>query len=267
MRGIAVLGAAFAAWVLATGAVPTVTARRPSVSWKSVAVGLAIAVTVFVVAVVLLGVPAAAAALAVLGGAIPLVISTRSRERAAARRRDAWPDVLFQVRSSVAAGSTLGDALIAALARAGGDFADLSERIRVEVAFGGGFQSALAKARVVEDDPTTDRILVTLAAAGGAGGGRVGTTIAHLARSVSDEIRLRKAHEAAMTEQRLTINVALFAPWVLLVLSIVTNPQAADAFSTTQGAIVIAVGAFATVSGWLLAVRTSRLRRPQKVFR
>jgi hypothetical protein len=54
---------------------------------------------------------------------------------------------------------------------------------------------------------------------------------------------------------------------VLLVLSIVTNPQAADAFSTTQGAIVIAVGAVATVSGWLLAVRTSRLRRPRKVFR
>jgi tight adherence protein B len=222
---------------------------------------------IFVIALALLGVPAAAAALALLAGSVPLVGAVRSTEKAAARRRDTWPDILFQVRSSVAAGTTLGDALVTALSHAGGDFATMADRIRVEVAFGGGFQAALEESRAIEDDPTADRILVTLAAAGSAGGVRVGTTIGHLARSVSDEIRLRKAHDAALTEQRLTINVALFAPWVLLVLSIVTNPQAAGAFSTTQGAIVILTGALATTVGWLLATRTSRLRKPQKVFR
>lgn len=88
-----------------------------------------------------------------------------------------------------------------------------------------------------------------------------------LARSVGDEIRLRKAHEASITEQRLTINVALIAPWALLTLSIATNPQAQRAFSTAEGASVIAFGFAATVIGWIMALRTARLRTQTKVFR
>ena len=42
--------------------------------------------------------------------------------------------------------------------------------------------------------------------------------LAALGVSVADELRLRKAHRAALTEQRLTAAVALIAPWALLAL-------------------------------------------------
>jgi len=215
----------------------------------------------------LLGVPAAVAAISVIVAALHIKVSEKRNRRNAATHRDRWPDVLMHVRSSVAAGATLGDALVDAFEAVEGQFSTMADVLRSEVAFGGGFGAAVARIRSMEADPTADRILVALAAASRTGGSRVGEMIAVLARSVGDELRLRKAHDAAMTEQRLTIDVALFAPWALLALSIATNSQARAAFETLDGSVVIAIGFMATVVGWILATRISRLGRQLRVFR
>ena len=69
-----------------------------------------------------------------------------------------------------------------------------------------------------------------------------------------------------MTEQRLTAAVALIAPWALLVLTVSTNPQAAHAFRTPTGAIVIGVGMAATGIGYVLARRSAELSKAPRVF-
>jgi tight adherence protein B len=215
----------------------------------------------------LLGAPVVAVAIGLLLASVPLTIGRQRVQSARSELRDAWPDVLAYTRTSISAGATLEDAFLTALERTDSTDPEMAEAIRREVGFGGGFRSGLEQIRVAHQDPTTDRVVITLASASGAGGTRVGDVVGVLATSVGDEIRLRKAHDASLTEQRWTVNVALVAPWVLLALSIATNPQAKEAFDTAQGAVVVGIGFAATVSGWLLARRTARLSEPPRVFR
>ena len=84
--------------------------------------------------------------------------------------------------------------------------------------------------------------------------------------SVGDDLRVRAAHNAALTEQRMTALVALVAPWALLALTISTNPAAADAYKTAEGANVIAIGLAVTLGGYAIGRRVATLSRPPRLF-
>lgn len=256
-----------AAWIIVTGALPQVAIARPRIEVRVVLLAVIAGVGGTVLGLATTGVPGVAVAVGGLCAAVPVVHDRRRRRRADQDRLAMWPHILTQVRSSLSSGATLTDALIDALERSGGSFAPTANTIRTEATFGDGFAAAIARVRNEADDPTADRILVTLGAAHAAGGTRVGTIVGLLARSVADEVRVQRAHEAALTEQRMTVNVALIAPWVMLILMVATNPQAADAFSTGQGMVIMAIGAVATVTGWALAMRMARLSQPPRVFR
>ncbi|MGI9585080.1 MAG: type II secretion system F family protein [Acidimicrobiia bacterium] len=267
MRGIAVLAAAAAGWVLVTGQIPRVGFALPTIRLRTALLAVAAFVTAFVLTYGLLDVLSVAVAIALLAGGTPIAVSQSSRARQEAEIRGRWPDILTHVRSSVGAGATLPDAVIGAMRTGGDRFEEMADLIRTEVAFGGGFRGALETIRREDDDPTTDRVLVTLSTANSTGGARVGEIVGMLGASVADETRLRRAHDAALTEQRMTVNVALVAPWALLCLSIATNTQARLAFSSAEGTIVVGIGFVATVLGWALANRTARLSRAPRVFR
>ena len=78
--------------------------------------------------------------------------------------------------------------------------------------------------------------------------------------------RLRRAHEAAVSQQQMTAGVALVAPWLILALSLATNPQAGTEFATSTGRSILAAGVGATGLGYLLARRALRLSDPPRVF-
>ncbi|MGI9641902.1 MAG: type II secretion system F family protein [Acidimicrobiia bacterium] len=225
------------------------------------------AVFVAVLSYALLGVPSAAVAMGFLASVAPVSRSVRQAEKVQADLRERWPDLLMYTRTAVSAGSTLADAVLDAMRKVGGPFTDIAHDLAQEIGFGTGFGGGLRQIRLAHSDPTTDRVIATLETADRTGGARVGESLAVLGASVSDELRLRKAHDAALTEQRWTVNVALVSPWVLLALAIATNPHAKLAFSTGEGTVVVAIGLIATVSGWLVARRTARLSRPPEVFR
>ena len=267
MRGVAVLCAAAASWVLVTGLLPRMTFTPPRIPLRYAVISCATMVVTGAVAFAALGVAVAAVAMAVLAAMVPITIG-QQRERARHTEvRDAWPDVLSYTRTSISAGATLEDAFLTALQRNETIDDAYVEIVRREVGFGGGFASALDTIRNLHADPTTDRIAISLSAASGTGGSRVGEVVGVLGQSVADEIRLRKAHDAALTEQRWTVNVALIAPWALLALSVATNPQAKVAYSTPQGVVVVGIGLACTVAGWVLARRAARLSAAPRVFR
>lgn len=266
MRGVAALAAAAAVWVLVVGDLPALAWRPPTIRLRVVAGALAAGITGAGVAFGVLGTAAPAAAIGVLCSAVPARLEQSRIQKARRDRTDRWPDLLAHVRSSVAAGATLPDAFVDGSARIGGDFSRYGDRVRREIMYGAGFDSALTALRSDLEDPVADRILATLMIAQRTGGHRVGDVLTALGVSVSDDIRLRHAHDAALTEQRWTATVALIAPWVLLSLSIATNPQAADAFDTTEGVVVVGGGLLATGLGWLLAMRASMLSAAPRLF-
>jgi tight adherence protein B len=266
VRGVTALAAAAAVWVLVVGISPLSGFKLPKIRPGVVALAIGAGLVGFVVAFALLGTVVPAIAIGILCTAFPARMAQSRVERKLAERTDRWPDVIAHIRSSVAAGATLPDALIDGCDRSGGDFSRLGDVVRHEIVYGGGFEPALIQLRSELDEPVADRILATLAIAQRTGGHRVGDVLAALGRSVADEIRLRKAHDAALTEQRWTATVALIAPWALLAISIATNPQASEAFGTTEGMIVVIGGLVATGGGWMLARRASKLATAPRLF-
>lgn len=267
MRGLAVLAGATAAWVAVVGIPDVVLGRSlPRVRPRVLGLGIATGAATWVIVLVSFSLPALAAALAVLAGCVPIARARHSDRLDEERVRRAWPDILLRIRSSLAAGVTVADATVAALEAAGEPFSAVAVGIRREVMFGRGFAAGSLVARNSLNDAISDRVFTTLESASRAGGHRVGEIVAALARSVGDEVRLYAAHDAAMAEQRMTVNVALVAPWGLLLLALATNPQARLAFEGRGGATLIAGGLVATSIGWVLSMRAARLSAIPRVF-
>jgi len=195
-----------------------------------------------------------------LAAAVPGAMRRRARDREARREALRWPDFLAAVRSRLATGSAIPAACADAARHIGGRFLDLAAPSGVP------FAATVAAARDRWADPLADRILTTLELAATVGGSHVGAVLGALTASVNEDLRLRRAHDAALTEQRLTAGVALFAPWVILALSVATNPVSAEAFSTRTGNLILAGGFAATSLGYVLARRSARLSRPPRLF-
>lgn len=266
MRGLTVLVAAGAAWVLVVGVPPLSTVKVPKIRPRVAALAVVSGFLGFVTAFALLGTTVPAMAIGVLCSAIPARMEQARTERKLSERTDRWPDLIAYARSSVAAGATLPDAFIDGCDRIGDDFSHLADVVRHEITYGEGFARALIQVRGELSDPIADRVLATFVIAQRTGGHRVGDVLAALGSSVADEIRLRKAHDAALTEQRWTATVALVAPWALLSISIATNPQASEAFGSAEGTVVVVGGLAATGLGWMLARRASRLSAAPRLF-
>lgn len=267
VRGVAVLLAAAATFVLVTGWTPRLRVRRPALPapWLPFAV-VAAGLTGGLVGYALLGVPAVAVAIGALSAAVPIGVESGQRRKGREALAGAWPDFLALLQGRVAAGATLPDAFVAAAERSPEPLRSAAGPIAQSVTFGDGFGPALKRFAAELHDPTADRVLATIEAAHRSGGARVGRILASLGSSVADELRLRRAHAAALTEQRATALVALVAPWGLLALTIVTNPQSADSYATRTGSIIVAIGLASTATGYLAARRAARLSRPPRVF-
>ena len=268
MRGVAAVLAGAAAWIVVSGWTPSFRLPRPDLpsAWVVPAAAATGTVAGFL-ALGLLAVPAASIAIAVLAASVPIMVDSTRRRLHRESLAGAWPDFLALLKGRVAAGTTLPDAFIAAARRSPEPLASASRQVEEAVMFRDGFAPALERLRHELDDATSDRVLATLSFAHRSGGHRVGTVISSLGVSVSDELRLRRAHAAALTEQRMTATVALVAPWALLALTIATNPQAADAYRTSTGSMVIAIGFASTGLGFIAARRSARLSSTPRVVR
>jgi len=253
MRWMAAASAAMAAWM----AFGPATRRRPIDGRLVVAtVGVALAG-----ASVGLGAGADVMVAIAIGTVAGLLVPGIAASRARRRRQSAqaiWPDFLATLRARLAAGEPLPAATRVAAQRSGRRFERLAHELEPPHAVR-GFAATLAAVRAEWDDPIADKVLGTLAIAADSGGSRVDEVLAALSASVADELRLRLAHEAATTQQRLTALVALVAPWVLLLLTVATNPAAAAAFAAPGGRVVVGGGLAATVTGFVLTHRALRL--------
>ncbi len=267
MRGVAALLAAGAVWVLVTGRFPSMRAPRirlPS-PWVLPA-ALATGASVAFLTLGFLGVPSVAIAIGGLAAAVPVAFDFTRREHQNEALAAAWPDFLALMQSRVVAGETLPDAFVAAAERSRQPLQSTASAVAESTTFGDGFVPALDRLRAHLDDATADRILSTIAAAHRSGGRRVGLVLSSLGASVADELRLRSAHIAALTEQRMTALVALVAPWGLLGLTIATNPQAAGFYRTNTGTVIVTIGLVSTSVGYLAARHAAALSKPPRVF-
>jgi tight adherence protein B len=174
--------------------------------------------------------------------------------RAKAHRRATrvvWPDVVDHLTSAVRSGLALPDGVVA-LAHSGPPltrraFAEFETAYRST----GNFSDCLDTLKASLVDPVADRIIETLRMSREVGGHELPSVLRNLAVYLRQDAAIRAEIEA---RQSWTINAArlgVAAPWIVLLL-LASRPEAAAAYNTASGTLMIAGGAALS----LLAYRT-----------
>jgi tight adherence protein B len=238
------------------------TGVRPStVIVVSVVLGIAAAaMTAAIVPVTALAIGSAVA-----GFALPsLVISARARTGRRATRV-VWPDVVDHLISAVRSGLALPDSVVT-LAHSGppatrAAFTEFETFYRAT----GNFPVALDRLKASLVDPVADRIIETLRMSREVGGHELPAVLRALSQYLRQEAAVRDEVEA---RQSWTINAArlgVAAPWIILVL-LASRPEAAAAYNTAAGTVVVFVGAALSVVAYRLMLLLGRLPEERRWF-
>src|SRR5690606_4367915 len=188
--------------------------------------------------------------------------------RAAARRRAGrvlWPDLVDHLVSAVRSGLALPDSVVT-LAHSGPEhtrtaFAAFEREYRATANFGACLDSA--KARLA--DPVADRILETLRMSREVGGSELTSVLRNLSAYLRQETAIRTEVEARQSWVINAARLGIAAPWVILLL-LASRPEAAAAYNTPAGAVLIAAGAGVPFGAYVVAVALGRLPEDGRWF-
>ncbi|WP_243855201.1 type II secretion system F family protein [Diaminobutyricimonas sp. TR449] len=227
----------------------------------SAIVGLAVAAGVFAVVPVLV----LAVAAGLVGCCVPaLVVNWRAR---AARRatRVVWPDVVDQLVSAVRSGMPLPEAL-ATLATAGPTltrpaFAAFEADHRAT----GDYAGCINRLKDRLADPIADRILETLRMSREVGGTELVSVLRGLSGYLREETAIRAELEARQSWIRNAARLGVAAPWVVLVL-LSTRPEAAAAYNSTAGVLLVIGGLGLTVVAYRIMLGLGQLPEERRWF-
>ncbi|HRQ00379.1 MAG TPA: type II secretion system F family protein [Terrimesophilobacter sp.] len=245
--------------------------RMSAAGLRSTSVPLFVAVSAFVgvvtAALVFAFVPVGALAVASGLAAVVapvLVVNWRARQRLRAARAQ-WPDAVDHLLSGVRAGLSLPDSL-AALARVGpaGSRAAIAEFER-DYAATGNFSACVDRLKEALADPVADRILETLRMSREVGGSELPGVLRSLSSFLREEAAVRGEVEARQSWVVNAARLGAAAPWVVLAL-LSTRPEAAAAYNTAGGVVLIVGGLVVTFVAYRLMLAIARLPEERRWF-
>ena len=183
------------------------------------------------------------------------------RRRVAARQRAlqaAWPDAVDALVSAVRAGLSLPESF-ADLGRSGPlplrpAFASFAAEYRAT----GSFEDALDLLQDRLADPVADRVIGAFRLAREFGGSDLGVVLRTLSSMLRDDARTRGEILGRQSWTVAAARLAVAAPWVTLVL-LCTRGEAARAYASPAGALVICVAAALSVLAYIVMARIGRL--------
>ncbi|MDO5034572.1 MAG: type II secretion system F family protein [Actinomycetaceae bacterium] len=222
------------------------------------AVLVAVPLVVFLLAMGLTKAWTVALAVALAASSLPPAWLYSRMEKHSDELRKTWPDVVDSVLAAIRAGVPLPEAVVQ-LAHTGPEpTRPYFERFAREYRASGRFTEALEDIQEELADPQANRLFEVLKLAREVGGSELGHLLRDLSAVLRDDVRVRGE---LLARQSWTINaarLAVAAPWLVLVL-ISTRIDAASAYSTPAGMIVLLVGGLACVGAYLLMRLIGRL--------
>ncbi len=223
--------------------------------------GIIVAATVFAVTTVIALALAAGAVAALLPGA---VISWRARARQQATRV-IWPDVVDQLVSAIRSGLGLADGVVT-LAHTGPTVTrEAFVQFESDYRMTGNFSLCLDSLKERLADPTADRIIETLRMSREVGGGELTTVLRNLGSYLRQESAIRSEVLARQSWVRNAAKLGVAAPWVVLLL-LATRPEAAAAYNSPAGAILIVTGLVVSVVAYRVMIGLGRLPEERRWF-
>ncbi len=207
-----------------------------------------------------------AGAFAGLASVLPVTFVNRRRHRRRSELRHLWPEVVDNLSSAVRAGLSLPEGLAQIGVRGPEQLRRHFQRFGEDYRATGRFDECLNRLKDSMSDPVGDRIVESLRLAREVGGSDLGRLLRTLSSFLREDARVRAEIE---TRQGWTVNgarVAVASPWLVLAL-LSLNPSAVRAYNTSQGALVLAVGAFLCLAAYRLMLRIGRLPEEERVLR
>lgn len=210
------------------------------------------------VVLVLTSVPSVAVLGALGAAALPVLLLRRAARRRMDALRAAWPDAVDTIISGVRAGLPMTESLAALGVRGPqplrAPFGDFADDLRTACTL----DEALDRLRVRLADPVADRVIAVLRIAREVGGTDLGRVLRDLVGLLRDDARARDDIEARQSWTIASARVAVAAPWVTLAL-LCTRPQAASAYRSADGLLIICGALLASVIAYRLMLRIARL--------
>lgn len=242
-------------------------ADLPSVSPHVLALTcIGFGLTVFLGVFALSTVTAIAACFGLMATWLPVSLVLARARRRRERWRELWPEVVDNLASGVRAGLSLPEAL-GQIGRRGPEsmrasFAAFARDYRLT----GNFGEALDALKERLADPVADRLCEALRITREVGGSDLGRLLRGLSAFLREDARTRSELEARQSWTVYAARLAVAAPWLVLAL-LASRPESVAAYDRPAGAVVLAIGAVASVVAYRLMLRIGRLPEEQRVLR
>ncbi len=203
---------------------------------------------------------------AVVTATVPLLVL---RGRAATRRRAlraVWPDVVDHLLSGVRAGLSLPQAIAALADSAPEPVRPAFRAFRRDYLRTAQFTECLDALKTSLADPVADRIVETLRMAREVGGTELPTVLRSLSHYLRADAAVRAEVDARQSWVRTAARLGVVAPWVVLLL-LSSRPEAAAAYNSVGGAVLVVGGLAATLVAYRLMIALGRLPEEGRWFR
>jgi tight adherence protein B len=209
---------------------------------------------------------AIAVCFAVFAFFLPVAVVKRLRQRRQIALREMWPEAIDNLASAVRAGMSLPEGVAALAARGPETMRPPFARFAAAYRASGRFAECLDLLKAELADPVGDRVCETLRVAREVGGTDLGSVLRTLSELLRADARTRSELE---TRQGWTVNaarLAVGAPWLVL-LMLGTQPTTLQAFNTSSGVVLLAVGAAVCLLAYRIMLRIGRLPEEPRVLR
>jgi tight adherence protein B len=213
---------------------------------------------------VLTAIPMAALLAGVAAASVPFLLRRRSRHQQQRAQAAAWPDAVDGLLSATRAGVPLSEAICEAAVVGPEPLRAGFARYAAVWRRGGSFEEALAALQRFCQDPSADRVAVSLALAAQTGGSNVGRVLATQADFLRSDLRMRGEIDARQSWTVSAARVAVAAPW-LAMAALSLRSEAAKAYATPLGAAVLLVTALVGVASYAAMRRIAALPAPQRL--
>lgn len=239
-------------------------ATLPPAAVPGICMGLALVVAVISWSISSAVVPALA--IGIVTGLIPVFVLRQVAHQRREQLRELWPELVDHMSSAVRAGLSLPEALAQLGERGPEQLRPPFRAFAQDYQASGDFASSLDRLKDRLADPVGDRIIEALRITRDVGGTDLGVLLRTLSAFLREDARTRAELEA---RQSWTVNAArlgVAAPWVVLAL-MSTRPDAAQAYDTRAGLIVIAACAVLSVVAYRIMLLIARLPQDERVLR
>lgn len=230
-----------------------------------VSLSVVLAFVVFISLTALTGAVPIGLCFGAFAAAVPWAALSWQAKRRQTALREIWPDAIDNLRSAVRAGLTLPEALSQLADRGPEQLRDAFMSFALDYRSGARFDDALNRLKNTLADPTADRLFAALKVTREVGGADIGRLLQTLSDFLRDDARTRAELEA---RQSWTVNgarLAVVAPWVVLLL-LATQPDAAAAYQSVAGLLVLLGGMAVSVICYRLMLRIGSLPAERRVL-